>query len=230
MASDLATIQNQLPADIRAMLAQQIASDVGRIGSISDGKDAIRITQDKKFILPTGVTVDELTCVIVDFVYRNEYYGKAFNPKAITPPVCYAISPVQSDLAPLPSAPQKQCETVCAECQWDKFGSSPTGDGKACKNVVFLAVLPTDADADTPLWVLKTSPTAITTFNKYVAKLASSAQIPVTAAVTRISFNPSKTYATLAFDVEDVNKNFGVTNARRDEARMRLSQEPKPAV
>lgn len=225
MSTDLTTIQNQLPADIRAMLAQQVAGDIERLGAIG-GKDAIRITQDKKFELPNGDVADELIAVVVDFVYRNEYYIGTFNRKTIAPPACFAISPVANDLKPSENSPMKQSGDGCITCQQNQFGSSPQGDGKACKNTVYLAVLPTDATADTPIWVLKTSPTAVKHFNGYVSKLARSAQVPVTAVATRIFFDPNSTFASLRFEAQGVNPVFSATLARADEARHRLLQEP----
>jgi hypothetical protein len=225
MSTDLVSIQNQLPADVRAMLAQQVASDIERLGAIG-GKDAIRITQDKKFELPNGDTVDELEAIIVDFVYRNEYYLGNFNRKAIQPPACFALSPVAADLTPSDASPMKQSEGGCAVCQQNQFGSSPSGDGKACKNTVYLAVMPPDATDDTPIWVLKTSPTAVKHFNSYVSKVARTAQVPITAVTTKLYFDPSNTYASVRFDAIGVNPVFAMTQARQTEARHRLLQEP----
>lgn len=225
MSNDLVSLQNQLPDEIRAMLAEQVAGDISRLGAIG-GKDAIRVTQDKKFELPNGDVVDELEAVVVDFVYRNEYYLGNFNRKQITPPACFSISPTAADMAASPNSPVKQSTNGCATCQQNQFGSSPNGDGKACKNTVYLAVMPTDATADTPVWVLKTSPTAVKHFNSYVTKLARSARVPVTAVVTKIFFDPSSTYASARFDAVGVNPVFELTQARQSEARHRLMQEP----
>lgn len=224
MSNELVTLQKQLPADLRAQLAAQIAADMGRLGAVG-GKDTIRITQDKKFELPTGDLLDSLEVAIVDFVYRNEYYPVAFNRKQITPPSCFAISETAATLKPSERAPQPQ-GADCGTCQQNQFGSSQQGDGKACKNAVMMAVLPLNADADTPLWVIKTSPTAIKHFNSYVAKVARVAQVPVTAVATKLFFDPASTYASVRFDTIGVNPVFEATLSRRDEARHRLMQEP----
>lgn len=225
MTTDLVALQNQLPADIRSMLAQQVAVDIERLGAVG-GKDAIRITQDKKFELPTGDLVDDIEGVIIDFVYRNEYYLGNFNRKSIQPPACFALSPDAASLKPSASSPMKQSGDGCATCQQNQFGSSTVGDGKACKNTVYMAVLPLDATADTPIWVLKTSPTAVKHFNSYVSKVARSAQVPITAVVTRIFFDPSSTFASARFEAVGVNTNFALMQTRLTEARHRLMQEP----
>ena len=225
MTTDLTTIQNQLPADIRAMLAKQVASDIERLGA-TGGKDAIRVTQDKKFELPDGQLADELDVIVVDFVYRNEYYLGNFNRKQITPPACFAISATSSDMAASDNSPMKQSESGCSVCQQNQFGSSPNGDGKACKNTVYLAVLPPDATEDTPVWVIKSSPTAVKHFNGYVSKVARTAQVPVSAVTTKLFFDPSSTYVSLRFEPIGVNPSFELTARRQNEARHRLMQEP----
>jgi hypothetical protein len=224
MSTDLSVLQNQLPADIRAALAQQVGADLERLGAIG-GKDAIRVTQDKKFELPNGDVLDSLDVVIVDFVYRNEFYPGVFNRKAITPPACFAISENASAMSASPNSPIKQGEN-CATCQQNQFGSSPSGDGKACKNTVVLAVLPLDATEDTPIWIVKSSPTAVKHFNAYVAKLARSVGVPVSAVTTKLFFDPNSTYASLRFDAIGANVAFDMTSKRKGEAQHRLMQEP----
>lgn len=224
MSTDLATIANSLPADIRAQLAAQMVGDIERLGTMG-GKDSIRVTQDKKFELPNGDLVDEVEVAIVDFVYRNEYYVGAFNRKEIKPPACFSISPVAADMKPSENAPMSQSED-CATCQQNQYGSSPSGDGKACKNTVYIAVLPLDATSETPISVIKTSPTAIRHFNTYVSKIARTAKVPVSAIATKIYFDPASSYASLRFDAVGANPVFAETVARKDEARHRLMQEP----
>jgi hypothetical protein len=227
MSHDLTAIQNLLPDEIRQQLAAEMAADVERLGSLG-GKDAIRVTQDKKFELPNGDIQDELTGIVVDFVYRNEYYLSAFNRKEIRPPACFAINPDNSLLAPSDKSPLKQSDEEaggCATCQQNQYGTSTSGDGKACKNTVLLAVLPPDANEETPLWVVKSSPTAIKYWNQYVTKI-SRAKVPVRTVLTRMYFDPNSTYASLRFDLAGPNPALALATARLEEARHRLMQEP----
>lgn len=227
MSTDLATLSNNLPAHIREQLAAQMAADIGRLGQLG-GKDAIRVTQDKKFVLPDGTELTELQAIVVDFVYRNEYYPQQFNKKQPTGPSCFAISAHAASLTPPSQLATKQADS-CGTCQWNQYGSATTGSGKACKNTVFLALLPPDATPDSPLWVLKTSATAIRYFNQYVAKVATQAQVPVGAVVTKIFFDPGSTYASLRFAPLGPNEIFAETVVRAEEARKRLTQEPETA-
>jgi hypothetical protein len=228
MTNALETFRNSMPEEMKQQLAERVAADIGRLGAIG-GKDAIRITQDKTFELPTGEVIQELSAVILQFVYRNEYYIGAYNKKAISPPACFSISPNAASLAPSPNSPIMQVgeDSTCSQCQWNQFGSSPSGDGKACKNTVFMAVMPPDAKEDSPIWVIKTSPTGVKHFNNYVSSLARD-NVPFDAVITKINFDPALSYASLRFSPEEYLSmdTFGMMQRRRVEAATRLAQEP----
>jgi len=225
MSNDLTNISNSLPAEVRAQLAAQVAGDIERLGAIG-GKDAIRVTQDKTFEMPNGDVLDTLEVIVLDFVYRNEFYLGAFNRKEIKPPACFAINPASAALTPSAKSPMKQSDSTCEDCQQNEYGSSPQGDGKACKNTVLLAVLPTNADENSPIWTVKSSPTAIRHFNSYVSKISRTVQAPLSAVATKIFFDPSSSYASLRFEAIGANAVFAVTQPRLAEARDRLLQEP----
>lgn len=225
MSNELMSLVNELPADMREMLAEQVAEDISRIGA-TGGKDLIKVTQDKRFELPNGQVVDEFEAHIVQFVYRNEYYLSNFNRNKITPPACFAIAESASGLSPSDNSPVKQNQSDCGTCQQNQFGSSPTGDGKACKNTVLIALLPVDDAATHDIWVLKTSPTAIRPFNSYVAKIAQM-NIPVSVVKTRVFLDPDSTYASVRFEAKGVEgDNLNALTARKVEAMSRLKQEP----
>lgn len=225
MSTDLMKMGNQLPADLKELMAQDVAKDLSRLGGLG-GKDSIRITQNKKFVFPDETTSDgPLDLVIVDYVYRNEYYPQPFRPNEIVPPTCFAVNEAQKALTPSPNSPAVQHPT-CDGCKWDVFGSHPSGRGKACKNTIYMAVLPPDATEETPLWVIKTSPTAIQSFNAYVTKVGNLAKVSLYGIVTRVFFDAGSTYATLRFDPVGPNPILELTMSRRAEARQRLLREP----
>lgn len=219
---------NQLPAEIREQMAAAVAADLARLGS-TGGKDSIRVTQDKKFQFPDDTTTDgPLELIIVDFVYRNEYYPGPFNRKEMVAPTCFAVSAEQVALMPTKNSPKMQVGEgmYCRECQWDKYGSSPQGEGKACKNTVYMAVLQPDADSESPLFVIKTSPTGIRYVNQHVAKIGRQVNLPVWAVTTKLYFDPNVAYPSLRFDIVGPNPILEETQKRREEARARLMQEP----
>jgi hypothetical protein len=188
------------------------------------GGNSIRVTQDKQFILPDGTkTPGPLELVIVDFTSKNAFYEGAFDPKNISPPACFAVGSNPLKMVPSKNAPLAQ-STDCAGCPNNAFGSS--GDGKACKNCRVLAVLPPDADEDTPMWLLSTSPTANKGFDGFVTSVARVFQTSPVGVVTTVGFDPSVTYAKLVFSNPQPNNNVAVGFGRQDEAKAMLAVEP----
>lgn len=206
--------------DIQAMLRAQAAAVADKTAPASG--ISIRVTQDKQFVLPNGQKTDELDVVIVDFVSRNEFYEGAFDKDNMTAPACFAIGTTPTKLIPSANSPQVQCED-CASCPMNAFGSA--GKGKACKNMRLLAVMPPDADEETPLWLLKVSPTALKGFDGYVQSLARAQQAPMTM-ITTVSFDENVTYASLRFKDAGINENVAVHFGRLEEAKDLLNQEP----
>jgi hypothetical protein len=184
-----------LPVDVNAAMAQEIADIQKRISAPSG--DQIKVTQSKTFKLPNGLEVDDpLEVIIIDFVALNSYYETDFDRNNITPPICFALGLEPAGLSPEDSSSDKQAGS-CASCWANQFGSK--GKGKACSNHRLLAVIPTDADAETPIWLLKVSATAIRAFDGYVSSIARTYNMPVRGVITELTFSPDSEYATLRF-------------------------------
>lgn len=220
---DVAGIKN-LPADVQKMLADQAAAMRDRVSAPSG--DMIRVTQNKMFRFPDGKeSPGPFQAVIVDFVSYNEMYEGAFNKNDIQPPICFAIGEKPSELVPSLKSPDRQSE-ACSACPMNQWGSGGANNKKACKNTRLLAVLPTDADAETPVWLLKISPTGIGAFDKYVTTLSSQTGLPPVGVITTIAFDPAVDYPSLRFGNPVQNPNIAVGLERQKEARARLMTEP----
>jgi len=207
---------------IKAAMAAQLADLSNR--TAPPGGNAIRVTQDKKFILPDGTsTPGPLELVVVDFTSKNAYYEGAYDPKAIVPPACFAIGTNPMKMAPSKNAPLPQ-STDCQGCPNNAFGSA--GTGKACKNSRVLAVLPPDADEGTPMWILSTSPTANKGFDGFVTSVARVFQTPPVGVIVTVSFDENETYAKLVFSDPQVNPNLAAHFGRQAEAQAMISVEP----
>lgn len=207
---------------IKEAMAAQVAALSSRVAPASG--NAIRVTQDKQFLLPDGTkTPGPLELVVVDFTSKNSFYEGAFDPKAISPPACFSIGQNPLKMTPSNNAPVAQ-STDCQSCPMNQFGSA--GTGKACKNSRILAVLPPDADADTPMWTLATSPTANKGFDGFVSSVARVFQTPPVGVVVSVSFDPNETYAKLVFTNPQPNPNLAEHFARQGEATAMLAVEP----
>ena len=212
-AGNIVSIQDALKAQAAGM------SD--RINPATGNK--IRSTQDKKFILPDGTkTADPLEVVILDFVTVHEFYEASFDKDNIVPPGCFAVGTNPKKMFPSANVPNKQCDD-CQACPMNQFGSD--GNGKACKNGRLLAVLPPDADDDTPIWLLQVSPTALKGFDAYVATVTRMTGMPPIAMVATVGFNDSVTYAQLEFTNPQPNENLAAMYARQGEATELLNAE-----
>lgn len=213
-SANIVSIQEALKAQAAAV-SEKVAPASG---------NAIRVTQDKQFLLPDGTkTPGPLELVIVEFVSKNSFYEGSYDPKAITPPACFAIGANPLKLVPSKNAPIGQA-TDCGSCPMNQFGSA--GAGKACKNSRILAVLPPDADENTPLWTLTTSPTANKGFDGYVGGVARVFQMPPIGVVTTVSFDENETYAKLVFGNPQPNANVADHFGRQGEAKDMLMAEP----
>ena len=186
--------------------------------------DKIKIS-NKQFKLPSGDVLDFLAVVVVDFVYYNAYYEGAFDPQNRTPANCFSLAEEPKGAAPSPNAPEPQHDT-CAGCWANEFGSN--GKGKACQNRVLIAILPTDANEDTPFSILDISPTAIKGFSSYLTSVARNGKMPYEV-VTRIECNPATKHDVAIFDLEEELEDdpfIGMIESRLGEARDRLMTEP----
>lgn len=213
---------------IKAEMAAMLAAQADKTAPA--GGNAIRITQDKKFTLPDGSTIPgPLQLVIVDFGTEHRFYEGAYDPRAITPPNCFALGSnplkmMMSKNAPDPQAVDKDgsCQS-CPNNQWDSAG---VGKGKLCKNSRVLAVLPPDADADTPMWKLTVSPTALKGFDAFVTGVQRVFQTTPLGVVVTVGLDESVTYSKLVFSDPVPNENLEAHFGRLAEAKELLAAEP----
>ena len=205
---------------IQEQLKAQAAAAASKIAPAGGNK--IRYSKGK-FVLPDGSEAETLDVVVVDFASMNTYYENGYDKDNIVPPNCFAIHPEPKGMIPSANSPDKQCDD-CGSCPMNAFGSA--GAGKACKNTRLLAVLPPDADADTPMWLLSVPPTAIKGFDGYVGSVLRTFQMPPVAVVTTVSLDPNEDYFKPLFGDARPNDNLEVHFARREEAEELLAVEP----
>ena len=220
-SSAVAVRKSNSVVSIKDAIAAQVAAMGDRIAP--PGGSKIKLAAGS-MTLPNGTkTPGPLEVVVVDFVATNKFYEGGYDANNISPPVCFAIGTNPLKLVPSPNSPLPQAAS-CAECPMNQFGSN--GAGKACKNERTLAVLPPDADDDTPLWVLGVSPTGIKGFDGYVAGVARTFQTIPAGVITTVELDSTKTYPSLTFGSPTPNPNVGAHFARQEEARALLAVEP----
>lgn len=220
----VATRASNSIVDVKAMMAAQLEKLKGKTAPATGNK--IRITQSKEMVLPDGTkTRDPIELVVVDFLSVNNFYEGTFDKDNIVPPTCFAIGDIPLNLVPSPNSPVVQADS-CASCPNNAWESGPKGKGKACKNTRLLAVLPPDAEDDTPMWLLQVSPTGLKSFDSFVGRVATTFQAPPVGAVVTVSLDEASDWPTLVFRDETPNENAAVHLARLEEARKLLETEP----
>ena len=187
--------------------------------------DKIKIAE-KQFKLPSGDTLDFLDVVVVDFVFFNAYYESAYQAGTVVPPACFSLNPDVREMVPSANSPEKQHD-ACKGCWANEFGSN--GKGKACQNRVLIAVLPSDANEETPLTILDISPTAIKGFSSYITNVARTLQCMPYEVVTHVECNPATKHDVAVFSEPqrlDDEAFVEMVTSRLSEARDRLMTEP----
>ena len=220
--------QVNLPANIRAQLAAEVADIQKRIGAPSGNR--IKVTQKKTFRLPTGEeSAGPFEAIILDFVSANYFYPGVYDPEDITPPDCFAIGVEVATMAPHEDvlADKKQAE-ACAICPQNQFGSAQRGKGKACSNCRVLALLPVNATEDSPIMTLRVSPTGLRAFDTYVGSVQRSFGTPPIGVITSIGFDPTPDYPSVRFgDPKPITDELlALALKRRDEARQIIMTPP----
>jgi hypothetical protein len=207
---------------ITAALKAQAAETMGKIAP--GGGNKITLSKKDGFTLPDGTkTQGPLELVIVDFNTKHSFYETQYDPNKIVPPGCFAIGPNPKQMTPSKNSPNMQSDS-CQGCPMNEFKSA--GNGKACTNNRVLAVLPPDADEDTPMWTLSVSPTALKAFDSYVAGVNRTFGMAPICVVTTVGLNPETEYPQLTFSNPVQNDALAVAYARIAEARDLLNIEP----
>lgn len=214
-STELVDIKAQLAAELKN-LGKQIAPPSGfKVG-----------TKGKVFSFPDATSSEgPIDCVILDWRNVHQHYPGVYDAKKPEPPNCYAIAKNLDALVPLPSV-QTPMHENCKECPKNQFGSAITGRGKACKNVVRLAIVPPDATLETPVWVIDVSPTAIRNWTNYTNNLAATTGLLPIEVISELRFNPNEAYPTLMFGTPRPHDSLETMMKLREVAQPLLDKEP----
>ena len=187
-------------AKLRARMARDVEGLKGRLTNTA--VDHIKFKGAQSFLFPDDTITRELTVVIVGFTTANAFYESAFQPGKISPPACYAIDRIPTQMSPRENSPKPQA-TDCNICPKNQFKSASNGKGKACRNArrMYVIVMEDGKPVDRcQAYTLEAPPTSLRAFDRYVSDLASRYSVLPLAVRTRITLDPDQTYAKLAFE------------------------------
>jgi hypothetical protein len=164
-------------------------------------------TMGGRFSFQKSELPNPLKVVILDSVFDNAFYERAFSPDQYQAPVCFAINKIMDELQPHEYAPKPQSE-FCKPCPKNQYGSTPSG-GKACRNYRRLLVMHANdvedlGGGEENLALLNISPTSMAIYSKYAYHLFNAVKRPVFSVITSISLGQrgGKSYNSFSFSME----------------------------
>lgn len=131
----------------KASAAKKVAASIG-----GGSRNVLSFKGGRLSYQGGNVPGNKLNVVVLSAINENNYFEGAYDPNNPASPVCYAFgSPDGEDEQMGPheavvKAGKAQSESgLCSDCPHNEWGSAETGRGKACKNVVSLAMITEDA-------------------------------------------------------------------------------------
>lgn len=89
---------------------------------------------------------NQMAVVILADTMENSYYDAAYDPDTPAAPRCFAFAKDEDELEPHEAVDKEEYferqSPQCAGCPQNEWGSARTGRGKACANVMRLAMIP----------------------------------------------------------------------------------------
>lgn len=155
-----------------------------------------------------AVPGNELRAVVVGAVHENQYYDEDYDADTPQTPGCYAFGVETDEMEPHEKAPRRQCER-CAGCPMNEFGSAERGQGKACKNVMRLAMI-AESDLEdmsaAEVVYMKVPVMSVRNWMAYASKkVADTLKRPYWAVLTSIKVEPDpKSQFRVVFDVAEM--------------------------
>jgi hypothetical protein len=117
--------------------AQRSAGGGGKFFSIKAGQ----LTFDEN-----PLPGNQMAVIILADVMENSWYEGAYDPSTPASPKCFAFGHDEEDMEPHEAVDQDpyfaRQNPQCHDCPRNEWGSADTGRGKACKNVMRLALIP----------------------------------------------------------------------------------------
>lgn len=172
-------------------LAKEAAAQAAELPAVSAGAFLSTAGGRLKF-QGADVPGNKLDVIVLGFVSENQFYEGRYDPANSSSPICYAFGHDQKEMRPHDASPDAQ-HTDCASCPHNQWGSDPNGGkGKACKNVMRLAMVPA-GDPDADVFFAKVPVTSVKNFSKYANDIAAQLKRPVFSVVTRLATEPDDT-------------------------------------
>jgi len=216
---------SNLPASIQ----QEILELQKRVQAPTGSR--ISVMNNGKFKVPgIGEVEGPIDVIVVQFAAANYLYKGAYRKDNPQPPVCAAVGKgTNDDLIPAENAPEIQADD-CKTCPMNQFGSN--GNGKACKNMKMVALLPADAGEgnESDIMTISVSPTGIKDFDSTISKIAGMGRLPrqlVMSMYTKAAGNSDAKTVAFGDPRPLTDEQFAYVNSRLQDAENILLAPPK---
>ena len=207
-----------VPALFDAELAEAAKRSLARMRVPTQGS---RVSLKGKLFSVGGSTIGpEIKVSVVDFGYAHAYYPGVYNEKNPQPPVCFSLALDPTALAPHALAPEKQ-SVSCDTCPKNQFGSATTGTGrgKACKDIVRIAIMHEDdleneeTVAEGKIATLDLPAMSVKNWTEYSNAVVRKTGRELLAFVTRLKFDPKQSYPVVEFELDSAISEVSVVSA-----------------
>lgn len=89
---------------------------------------------------------NQMAVVVLADTMENVYYDSAYDANVANSPKCFAFGSHENEMEPHEAVDKEDCferqADTCQECPHNEWGSAEKGKGKACSNVMRLALIP----------------------------------------------------------------------------------------
>lgn len=153
----------------------------------------------------TDVPGSTMQAIILDFLNENQFYDTIYDPANPAGPCCYAFGSDKDAMCPHAKV-ETPVAKACKGCPNLEWGSADRGKGKACREVLRLALIPAvEAKdvADAPIKLLKVPVMSVKNFTAFASQLAKVAKRPPFAAITEIKVT-SENQVTIHFKTQEI--------------------------
>lgn len=196
----------------------------------------------------TPLPGNQMAVIILADTMENSYYDAAYDPSTPASPKCFAFGHDEDEMEPHEAVDKndyfERQHSQCAGCPQNEWGSAETGRGKACKNVMRLAMIPAGIYKPTgkgrnitfeyepiddighfekaDVGFLKLPVMSVKNYSKYVKQVAGDLRRPPHGVITNIYLEPDpKSQFKVSFELVDaVDGEFMPTIMKRHKAEL----------
>lgn len=173
---------------------------------------------------------DKMNVIVLDFINENQLYDAPYDATQPATPCCYAFGRDKSGMAPHAKSPEPQSST-CKGCPKLEWGSADRGKGKACKEVLRLALIPAVSSAaevkECEVAYLKVPVMSVKNFSSMAQQVAQTLKRPPFGVVTEVHIT-SDNQVTALFKVVEAIEDGDMLSAIMEKRKEVILDSPYP--